>query len=928
MEVRILGSLELVGAGGAVAVSAPQQRRLLAALLVEPGVTRSTDALVDALWGSVPPASAPKLLQVYVSKLRRQLPACARIATRGAGYALELDEHALDATRFERLVTEARAASREGNPALAVALLRRALGLWRGAAYGELAFEDFARAAAERLEELRLVALEERIEAELRLGRHGKLLPELRSLVRAHPLREPLQALAMLALYRSGQQAEALEVYASTRTKLVEELGLEPGQQLRDLQRRILQHDPGLDIARGDGEASASLPAPPNPLLGRERELEELRELVGRDEVRLIVLTGAGGSGKTRLALEVARRYGGTFANGVAFVGLAPVRDPALLASTISTALGLPATGDPHSSLTSALATRELLLVLDNAEHVRAGMPILADILAGAPRVTILVTSRVVLHLSGEHVYPVAPLGTDAALELFVERAQEADARFRPEPADEAAIRGISERLDRLPLAIELAASRVRMLTPTELLGRLDARLPLLVGGPRDLPARQRTLRATLEWSFDLLDADERRDLARLSVFAGGCTLQTAEAVCDISLERLSSLVDHHLVVRSVGPHGSRYSLLETIREFAAEQLEACGELDALRRRHARQLLSIAKSLGLSVDELGSGLQQRHDLALADQDDLRAALDWALDEDPELGLELAVALAQFWVAMSPREGMQRFESLLEAAGAAPPELRARALRDLGGSAWLSGETKRAAAAYERSLEIFERLRHESGIVRLLQRLANIAFARGDLTGARRQVEAGLLRADAGGMRYDRSKFLATLSHVEFAAGNAERALELQLAALEVAREVGGLALDESGCLGNAAEFSYLLGRHDDAEAYARQALERSREIGDHIMTGHALTVLVLSARALGEHKRAGRLWGAIGAEEQQALLGRWSEDRDPYQRRILTPESTGFNGAAFGGSITAAGSRSMRWPQTSADHEPALPRGK
>ena len=220
--------------------------------------------------------------------------------------------------------------------------------------------------------------------------------------------------------------------------------------------------------------------------------------------------------------------------------------------------------------------------------------------------------------------------------------------------------------------------------------------------------------------------------------------------------------------------------------------------------------------------------------------------------------------------------------------------------------------EQAAAAYERSLEIFERLRHESGIVGLLHRFANIAFARGDLSGARRQIEAGLLRADAGGLRYDRSKVLGTLSHVEFAEGNAERALELQLAALELARELGGLAMDETAYLGNAAEFAYLLGRHDDAEAYARQALERSREIGDRIITAHALTVLALSARALGEDERAGRLWEAIGAEEQQALLGRWSDDRDPYQRRILTPESAPFNGAAFGGSSTAAGSPSTR----------------
>jgi predicted ATPase len=272
------------------------------------------------------------------------------------------------------------------------------------------------------------------------------------------------------------------------------------------------------------------------------------------------------------------------------------------------------------------------------------------------------------------------------------------------------------------------------------------ARLPLLIGGPRDAPGRQRTLRATLEWSFDLLAPDEQRDLARLAVFAGGCTFEAAEAVCETTLERLSTLVDHQLMLRRVDAQASRYWLLETIREFAAEQLEARGEGDAVRRRHALVYASIAASLGLSVDELGSGGRQRHDLALAEQDNMRAALDWALSEDPMLGLGLAVSLEQFWVATSPREGMQRFEALLERADAAPLKLRARALRDLGGTAEVSGDIERAAAMYEQSLGLFERLGQEKGILRLLHRLGNIARARGDLATARRLAEERLRRA--------------------------------------------------------------------------------------------------------------------------------------------------------------------------------------
>jgi predicted ATPase len=626
-------------------------------------------------------------------------------------------------------------------------------------------------------------------------------------------------------------------------------------------------------------------------LLGRERELGQLRELLHRDDARLIVLTGAGGSGKTRLALEAARASAGSFANGAAFVSLAPIRDPELLAVAICDALGIQASGDPLDALASALAPRELLLLLDNAEHLRSATSILAELVGRAPRVTILVTSRVVLHLSGEHVYPVDPLGADAAARLFLERAQEADARFEPDPAQTVAVRRICERLDGLPLAIELAAGWIRTLAPTELLARLDPRLPLLIGGPRDLPARQRTLRATLEWSLDLLDAAERRDLARLSVFAGGSTLEAADVICDTTLDRLSSLVDHHLVIRSVGAAGSRYALLETIREFAAEQLDALGEAAELRRRHAAQYATIARSLGLSADELGTGVPQRHDVALAEQDNMRAALDWAADEEPVLGLELAIALEQFWVSTSPREGAQRFEALLDRAADVPVELRARALRDLGGSMEISGEPGRAARAYARSLALFERLNHEAGILRLHFRLANVAFARGDIAETRKLLEDSLARARAGGFRYEQSELLGTLSWVEYRCGEIEKALELQLSSLQIIRELGGWAWGEPNRLVNAAEFCVLLDRLQKAETYGRQALKLSRAIGDRIAMTYELAVLALTARAVGDDKRAGRLWGAIEAEEARAFLGRWPADREDYATRILTPAS-------------------------------------
>ena len=437
LEIHVLGELELIGDAAAIPLRARKHMQLLAALVIRRGEACSADALIDALWGASPPVSAGKLLQVYVSQLRRLLPAPARIGTRGSGYLLEFDAASLDAARFELLLREGRAALRDGNAALAGSLLRRALGLWRGPAYGELAYEQFARVESERLEELRMVALEERIQADLAAGRHAELVGELRAVAGAHPVRERIQAQAMLCLYRCGRQTEALEVFTAIRARLRDELGLEPGTELRELQRRILQHDPAL--AASVMEVSpAELPAAPNRLLGRERELQDLRAMILGQEVRLLVLCGAGGSGKTRLALEAARQSAGWFANGVALVALAPLRDPSLVVGAISRAVGIEdQAGDPLERLLDAVRSLELLLVVDNAEHLRAAAPIFVELLASAPRLKLVITSRAVLHLSGEQVYPVGPLDARSASELFLERARAAEPSFRADEADD-----------------------------------------------------------------------------------------------------------------------------------------------------------------------------------------------------------------------------------------------------------------------------------------------------------------------------------------------------------------------------------------------------------------------------------------------------------------------------------------------------------
>ena len=609
VEVHVLGALEVVGENGSAALPAAKHRRLLAALVLTHGSTASSDLLIDAVWGEAPPASARKLLQVYVSQLRKVLPDGVLIVTRSPGYALELPDGAVDATRFEQLVGEASQALEDENPALAASLAERALSLWRGRAYAELAYDDVAREESQRLEELRLAATELRLRAKLDLGADSEVRGELLALADAHPLRETVQQLAMLALYRAGRQTEALDLFAATRRRLHDELGLEPGPQLRALQRRILEQSADLERTVGPEIRADPLPEPPNPLVGRVQELERLRRLLRDGTSRLIVLTGAGGSGKTRLAIEIAREAGSSYANGAALVELAPVQDHTLVVPTIAYALGIAeAPGEPLlETLAYALRGRELLLLLDNAEHVRAAAPAFAELVSRAPRLTVLVTSRAVLHVSGEHVVPVGPLDADDARELFVRRARAIDPGFELEEGGERAVREICRRLDGLPLALELAAARARVLDPRALLDRLSSRLTLLTAGPRDLPARQQTLRETIAWSTNLLSEHEQNVFAALAVFPAGATLDAAEAVCGADLDVLATLVDHHLIRRGGDDRESRFGQLETIREYAELALASDPATnESVRERHADWCIVLAER---AETELGGDTQ-------------------------------------------------------------------------------------------------------------------------------------------------------------------------------------------------------------------------------------------------------------------------------------------------------------------------------
>jgi predicted ATPase len=567
--------------------------------------------------------------------------------------------------------------------------------------------------------------------------------------------------------------------------------------------------------------------------------------------VRLVVLSGAGGAGKTRLALEVARQTVSSFANGVAFVSLASLRDPELVVGEISRALGVrEAVGtEPLAKLVAALRTRELLLVLDNAEHLRAAAPLFVELIAGAPRVTLLVTSRVVLHLSGEHVYPVEPLDQEAATALFGERARDASPHFRSGEADEEAIRLICERLDGLPLAIELAASRIRVLTPPELLARLDRRLPLLAGGPHDLPARQQTLRATLDWTVDLLDEDELHDLMHLAVFAGGWTLAAAEAVGATTLERLASLIDHNLLRQVSTASGSRYAMLETIREYALERLETLGAEEAARRLHGDYYVALAEQLR---PELERGQQTAVDRIETELDNFRAALAWAQSADGELALRLAASVKTFWF-LSTRlaEGRLWLASVLERSHEASHELAA-VTAELGRIHVLLGELELAGERVDQALELAEALDLPDVLCNALNTRTALLHRSGRDADALPVLERALAIARENNLD---SQLLRTLYNLSFTISVWDRVAEVKrvnLEGLEVAR-AGGFESEEKDFIGNLVALDVDLG---DWDAAVRAAAETDSLHGRDLAFFAPFPWLFVQRGELGEARRA------------------------------------------------------------------------
>jgi predicted ATPase/DNA-binding SARP family transcriptional activator len=853
LDYRILGPLEIGLDGSPFTVKGRKPRALLALLLLHRNELVPAERLIDDLWGEDPPATAGNTLQVYVSQLRKVVEG--ELVREGPGYRLQVEPDRLDSERFERLAGEAASALGRRAYVEASELLTEALALWRGPPLVDVQYESFAQAEITRLEELRLAAIEGRIEAELGLGHHGEVVGELEALVAENPLRERFRGQLMLALYRAGRQADALEAYQEARRVLLDELGLEPGPELRELEQAILRQEEALSPRP---LPASNVPTPVSTLVGRDRELEEICATLRGGDARLLTLTGPGGAGKTRLALEAANALAGEIPEGAFFVPLDTIRDPALLLPAIAQALAVRETRERAllESISERVVGRRVLMLLDNFEQLVDTAPLLTEVLEAAPSLTFLVTSRAALRLNGEREYPVEPLGRKDAVALFVARAQAAEPSFRLTDENTTAVEEICTRLDGLPLALELAAARTKLLRPQAMLDRLDQRFDFLSHGPRDKPVRHRALRDTVAWSYELLDPEEQRLFARLAVFSGGCTLESAVGVCDASLDPTGALIDESLLDRV----GGRLRMLETIREYALERLAEDDEAEALRRRHAMHFLKLAES-----DPVASQAAWLDEVD-AERDNLRAALAWSFEAgEMGIGLRLAASLWEFWwVRGYLAEGRRWLDEALARGASEPPDLRARALHAAASLATRQGDYERAAELSEQSLALWEELGDVSGTARSLLSLGTVAAEQGDHERAISLSERAAELYRESGEQRGHALAVSNLGGIALERGEYAKAASLSEQAyrlFETLEDSEGMAF----ALVNQGFAALSQHEHERALDLLRQALRRLAELEFRDVIGYCFEGLAAVLTLTGQAEPAARLLGAAEA---------------------------------------------------------------
>ena len=941
LRIELLGPVEAWADGRPVALGGQRPRALFALLALMGGRVVTNDRLIDELWGEDPPARARDSLQMHVSRLRKALTEAAvdasALVSQAGGYRLDVQPGGRDVDRWQETLGRARRAREAGELAAARAGIEEALRLWRGEPLGGVAANQVLAAERARLEEERLGAIIEGIELDLELGRHGELLGQLEALVIAHPFKERLVELQMLALYRSGRQTDALAAFHAARGRFVEELGIEPAQPLHDLHEDVLKHSAELSPPLGTASDATlepqaqpaapsvlgehRLPVPPNRTIGREHELGVIAERLRAGSVRLLTLSGPGGVGKTRLALEAARALQADFVDGAYFLSLATLQRPEEVPAAIVNALGIVVvSGESQTQAVERfLAAKHLLLVADNFEHLLPAARFIGGLLAACPALTVLATSREPLTLHAEERYPVSPLALPAlgrpddaqalggidAVVLFCERARSRDPGFDLGDDNAAAVAEICRRVDGLPLAIELAAARCGLLSASEIAERLDQALGGLGAGARDAPARQQTLRATIDWSHDLLGHAEEACFARFAVFAGGATVEAAETITAADLETLDGLVAKSLLVRRQHAHApTRLVMLETVRAYAAERLAAAGGEQAVHERHYRFFLALGQRHGSDRALLGAGRREHLSRLDAEIDNLHAALAWAVRQpDAQPALAMCAALGQYWW-MRDRyaDAMEWIDQALRMPGAdAHPALRVRALCAKGLALWPLGREAELSAVMDEAEAVGRALADPLILSRTLQlRARYAAYAGGYDVGAaiadealelataaeddwaiamaayatamaastivemRERADRAAALLDEVGNAYHLAMLLAASVYGELCLGSDRDAKELLDRATPLA-----CALDDpqlwANLHGNSGLTALLTGDTDAAQHAFCEQLGLCRELVAPRFAGEGLRGLAAVAAVRNDTDRAARLAGAAAA---------------------------------------------------------------
>ncbi|MET9021798.1 BTAD domain-containing putative transcriptional regulator [Actinopolymorpha sp. NPDC004070] len=941
MQVGILGPFEVRTSDGALAdVPGARLRALLVALALEPGRAVPKATLVDWIWGEHPPADAANALQRLASRLRKALPA-GSVEGQPDGYRLNVDPDAVDAVRFERLLAGARA---EEDPRR----LREALALWRGAAMQDVVLPESMAfdAAATRLEGLRLAAMEDHFDAEIGLGHGAEVVTELTDLVAANPVRERLVAALMRALVATGRDTEALRVFERTREALADELGADPSPELSAVHVAVLRGElGGREPARREQPVKTNLRAELTSYVGKDTDVTAVRDLIA--EHRLTTLIGPGGSGKTRLATETARTVVGEAPDGVWLVELAAVGADGDVAQATLDALrlrdallGEPSDAEPADRVVTALRERSMVLVLDNCEHVIESAATFAHrVLGECRRVRILATSREPLGITGEALWPVAPLllpaeDADAreiesapAIRLLRDRAGAVRTDLAAGSTDAhtwATLARVCRALDGMPLAIELAAARLRTMSLDQLADRLDDRFRLLTGGSRTALPRHRTLRAVVDWSWDLLSDGERVVLRRLSVFSGGAGLEAAEGVCAGAtseagaavqagqvLELLTALVEKSLVVAE-GEGALRYRMLGTIKEYAEQRLAEAGETELTRRAHLAYFTELAETAEPHLRRP----EQVEWLAVleAEHDNIAAAMRAALAVGEAYGaMRLTAAAGWYWMLGGHRaEGIELSTAAAGLSGEVPDDIQATAYAFAAYFVTAGQASEHHAQEWiHQAYEISQRVRRPHpalGFVAVLERMlrepddflpafepllvaddpwtrANARLTRGrmrillgrDEREADADIETALAEFRALGERWGAGFALAALADRLATRGEFDRACRLYEQAVEAVSEVGAIE-DVLRIRAQQAQVYWLSG--DDRSSAS--AMDEAQRCADRIVWPDALAQLALA----------------------KAELARWRGDSDEALREVARARAVLADGEEYSRGVT------------------------